>query len=98
MVLKAAPLIAVRRGPIMSRANTPWLGSILLLVVAAPLSSAAGEAKDSKTVVAEEREITSKLIEADLPRWKLWSDGDREHRLTLETKPVLRWTNPGVGR
>src|SRR5262249_52135650 len=82
----------------MSRANTPLLGSILLLVMAVPLWSASDETGDAKTVAAEEREATSKLIEADLPRWKLWSGGVREHGLNLETKPVLRWTNPGIGR
>lgn len=82
----------------MSRAKTLLIGSIVLLVVAAPLWSASDEPGDSESVAAEEREATSKLIEADLPRWKLWSDGDRERGLNLEAKPVLRWTNPGVGR
>jgi hypothetical protein len=82
----------------MSRANMLFIGSIVLLVVTAPLWSAADETGDSESVAADEREATSKLIEADLPRWKLWSDGVREHELNLEAKSVLRWTNPGVGR
>jgi hypothetical protein len=92
------PPIVFRRGATMSRANTFLIGSIVLLVVAAPLWSASDEPGDSESVAAEEREATSKLIEADLPKWKLWSDGDREHGLNLEAKSVLRWTNPGVGR
>ncbi len=82
----------------MSRANTLLFGSIAFLAVAAPLWSASDEPGDSKSLEAEEREATSQLIEADLPKWKLRSDGDRERGLNLEAKAVLRWTNPGVGR
>lgn len=82
----------------MSRANTLLFGSIIWFVVAAPLAPASDEPGDSESVAAEEREATSKLIEAELPRWMLWNDGDREHGLKLEAKPILRWTNPGVGR
>jgi hypothetical protein len=83
----------------MSRVNTLVFGSIVVLVVAvAPFWPAWGAPDDSESLSAEEREATSKLIEADLPQWKLWSDGDRERGLVLEAKPVLRWTNPGVGR
>jgi hypothetical protein len=82
----------------MSRANMFLIGSIVSLVMPAPLWSAAEEPGDSESVAAEEREATSKMIEADLSRWKLWSDGAREHELKLESKPVLRWTNPGIGR
>jgi hypothetical protein len=87
-----------RRGSIMFRANTLVFASIVLLVEAAPVWTASDEPGESESLAAEERETTSKLIEADLPKWKLWSDGDREHELNLETKPVLRWTNPGIGR
>jgi hypothetical protein len=82
----------------MSRVNALQLGSIVLLAVTTPFWPAWGAPDDSESRSAEEREATSKLIEADLPQWKLWSDGDREHELSLEAKPVLRWTNPGVGR
>jgi len=82
----------------MSRTTTLASVSIILLVVAAPLWSASDEPGNSESVAAEERDATSKLIEADLPKWKLWSDGEREHGLALEAKSVLRWTNPGVGR
>jgi hypothetical protein len=80
----------------MSRVRTFLFGSIVLLVVAAPLWPASDGPGDSESVESEERETTSKLIEAELPRWKLWSDGKRE--LNLDPKSVLRWTNPGVGR
>jgi hypothetical protein len=80
----------------MSRANALLCGSILLLVAAAPLWSA-DESGVSESVAAQERETMSKLIEAELPKWKLGSD-DRQRGLNLETKPILRWTNPGVGR
>ena len=69
-----------------------------MLVVAAPSTSVWGAPADAEAATVEEREATTKLIEADLPQWKLWADGDRDHALTLEPKPVLRWTNPGVGR
>ncbi len=81
----------------MSRAITLSSGLILLLVAAAPLWSAADEPGNSESVAAEEREAMTELIEAELPKWKLWSD-DRQRGLNLETKPILRWTNPGVGR
>jgi hypothetical protein len=82
----------------MSRATTLLFGSIAWLVVAAPFGPALGAPDDSESRAAEEREATSKLIEADLPQWKLWSEGDRERGLKLEVKPLLRWTNPGIGR
>src|SRR5262249_50327834 len=82
----------------MPRVNRLLSGSILWLVVAEPLWSASDKPGDSESVAAEEREATSKLIDADLPRWELWRDGDRKHGLKLETKPILRWTNPGIGR
>src|SRR5262245_36351404 len=82
----------------MSRVKTLAFGSILLLVVAIQFRPVLGAPDDSESLAAEEREATSKLIEADLPQWKLWSDGDRERGLVLEAKPVLRWTNPGIGR
>ena len=56
------------------------------------------EPRDAASVAAEEREALSKLIAADLPKWKLWSGGDRERGLNFEGNPILRWTNPGVGR
>jgi hypothetical protein len=73
-------------------------GSIVWLAAVTLFRPAWGAPDDSESRSAEEREATSKLIEADLPQWKLWSDGDRERGLSLEAKSVLRWTNPGVGR
>jgi hypothetical protein len=58
----------------------------------------AAAADDEESLAAHESDETSRLIRAELPKWKLWSGADREHELTLNPKSVLRWTNPGVGR
>ncbi|HEY2251529.1 MAG TPA: hypothetical protein VGH74_10735 [Planctomycetaceae bacterium] len=82
----------------MARASAWLFGSALLLFAAGPLwRVAAANDDDDASLAARESEETSRLIRAELPRWKLWS-GDREHELTLNPKSVLRWTNPGVGR
>jgi hypothetical protein len=47
---------------------------------------------------AEEKRETARLIEAELPYWKLWEGPGRQTELKLEPKPILRWTNPGTGR
>ncbi len=40
---------------------------------------------------------TARLIQADLPRWKL-AMGERATELKLNSNAVLRWTNPATGR
>jgi hypothetical protein len=81
----------------MARASTWLVGPALLLFAAGPGRPAA-IADDDASLAARESEETSRLIRAELPRWKLWCGEDREHELTLHPKSVLRWTNPGVGR
>ncbi len=83
----------------MSRKSGLLVGSVLLLFAAGPLwPAAAANDDDEESLTARESEETSRLIRAELPKWKLWSGADREHELTLHPKSVLRWTNPGVGR
>ncbi len=60
--------------------------------------AAMAEAPDSKSRDAEESEQTTRVIQAELPRWKMWSGTERRRELRLEPKSVLRWTNPGTQR
>lgn len=46
---------------------------------------------------AEERRQTERLIQSELPRWKI-TTGPEPRALQLEPKPILRWTNPATGR
>src|SRR5579864_1184887 len=83
----------------MSRAIALLLGSALLLVVAGPVWQAAvADDDDEESRIRQESEETTRLIRAELPKWKLWGGADKEHELTLHPKSVLRWTNPPVGR
>lgn len=82
----------------MPRASALVFGLTALLFIIGPYARLKGEADDSESLAAEEREATSRMIREELPNWKLWADNDRDRELTLESKPVLRWTNPGVGR
>jgi hypothetical protein len=56
------------------------------------------EPDDAKARDMQESEETTRLIKAEQPNWKLWKGPDRKHELALESKSVLRWTNPGTGR
>jgi len=82
----------------MSRESALLVGFVLLLFAAGPIwRGVAADDDDEESLSAQESDETTRLIRAELPKWKLWS-GDREHELTLNPKSVLRWTNPGVGR
>jgi hypothetical protein len=58
----------------------------------------AAKADEAPARGSEESDETTRLGEADLPHWKLWRGTDRQTELKLEPKPVLRWTNPEIGR
>jgi hypothetical protein len=61
---------------------------LLVCLALAPMAAAADRAQ-------EEAAETEKLCADELPRWKLTADGVL---LDPPTAPVLRWTNPAVGR
>jgi hypothetical protein len=83
----------------MSRKGAVLVGSALLLFAAGPVwPGAAKDDNDKESLAAQESEETSRMIRAELPKWKLWGGADKEHELTLHPKSVLRWTNPPVGR
>lgn len=52
-----------------------------------------------KTPDGDSKELreTTRLIQAELPRWKIGAGADGAE-LKLEPKPILRWTNPASGR
>jgi hypothetical protein len=58
----------------------------------------AADLQEAKERDAAESEETTRLIKAELPNWTFWKGPARETKLKLETKSVLRWTNPGTGR
>lgn len=53
--------------------------------------------EESKSRGSEELRETTRLIQTDLPRWKI-AIGERAVELKLNSNPVLRWTNPATGR
>lgn len=55
------------------------------------------EREESKTRDAEELRESLRLIQAELPRWKIGT-GAGAADLKLNPKPILRWTNPATGR
>jgi|SRR5579863_2627049 len=52
---------------------------------------------DSKSRDSEERRAAARLIQADLPRWKV-TMGESAAELKLNPNSILRWTNPAAGR
>ncbi|HVX60654.1 MAG TPA: hypothetical protein VHC19_08630 [Pirellulales bacterium] len=54
------------------------------------------QSEPTNQVDAELRE-TSRLIQAELPRWRI-AIGPDNTQLKLEPNPILRWTNPATGR
>lgn len=59
---------------------------------AVPDDKESAQSRDS-----EERREAARLIQADLPRWKL-TMGENAAELKLNPNPILRWTNPAAGR
>src|SRR6476660_2927642 len=73
------------------------IGRAALMAIVSAGVAIADEAADSKTRDSEELRETARLIQADLPRWKLRM-GSKATELKLNPKPILRWTNPATGR
>jgi hypothetical protein len=78
-----------RATPAIFYAATSWLALTSQLC--------ADEPAGAKSRGDIERAETTRLIEAELPQWSISRGASRE-ALKLEAKPVLRWTNPGIGR
>src|SRR5579872_5938084 len=72
--------------------------SLVQAATADPKEAPSKESDSQKSRDNEESEETLRLIEAELPNWKLWKGRGHASELQLEPKPVLRWTNPGTGR
>ena len=63
-----------------------------------PLGAMGAETPERKSRDAQESEETMRLIDAELPKWKISVGTARDVELKLEPKSVLKWANPGVGR
>src|SRR5260221_7131448 len=72
-------------------------GVAALAVMIIACSAAPADRKESKVGDSEERRETARLIQAELPRWKV-ALGERAAELKLNTNSVLHWTNPATGR
>lgn len=71
--------------------------AVVLLTHRASFKAVADQqAADSRD--AEEGEQTTRVVQEELPKWKMWTGADRKRELKLEPKSVLRWTNPGTQR
>jgi hypothetical protein len=68
------------------------------LLLAPLVSSFAADPPASNSRDAEESDQTTQVLQAELPKWKMWTGPDRKRELKLEPKSVLRWTNPGTQR
>jgi hypothetical protein len=54
--------------------------------------------EESTQVVVDEAEVAAKLARKEAKRWEFTPKGKATARLMLESEPVLRWSNPHVGR
>jgi hypothetical protein len=74
------------------------VGCGMFIVFPQMLCAAPPETAEPRSRDAEERDETMRLIDAELPNWKIWIGSDRDEALNLEPRAVLKWSNPGVGR
>src|SRR6185436_13079022 len=72
-------------------------GTAALVAIAFASSAIPEEPEESKSKESEEFRETARLIQAELPRWKIVM-GREAAELKLDPKPILRWTNPAAGR
>ena len=85
----------------LPRIRRHWHSRVFVLLIAGwpALPSAADTKSDPEgSRATTESKETVRLIQAELPSWKLWQGADRKTELKLEPKPLLRWTNPGTAR
>jgi hypothetical protein len=66
-----------------------------LAVMTLANSAIPDDREESKVGDSEERRETARLIQAELPRWKV-AMGERAADLKLNANSVLRWTNPAT--
>jgi hypothetical protein len=71
---------------------TAALAGLLL----APLTACLPASAEEKTSDARESEETARIVEAELPRWRMWAGPQRKRPLKLESKSVLSWSNPAT--
>jgi hypothetical protein len=78
-----------------------WHSRVFVLLIAgwpALLSAADTKSDPEGSRATTESKETVRLIQAELPSWKTWQGADHKIELKLESKPILRWTNPGTAR
>jgi hypothetical protein len=75
-------------------ALTAAWAALVLVRLTAGLPAWAEE--DAATPDARESAETTRIVEAELPRWKMWSGARAKRPLTLQPKSVLRWSNPAT--
>ena len=73
------------------------MGAVALAVMAFAYSASPDDREESKSRDSKELRETARLIQAELPRWKVGMGADAAE-LKLDPKPILRWTNPATGR
>jgi hypothetical protein len=79
-------------------AGTSAITALLIAVLQSLPVLADDEPDSDKARASAERKETERLIQSELPKWKISRGRGRETRLQLESKPALRWTNPGTAR
>src|SRR5258708_40045913 len=82
----------------LTRVSSLLVASALLLVLLSLAGGTFAEQPETNSRDAEESEQTTRVVQAELPRWKMWVGPERDRELKLEPKSVLRWTNPGTQR
>ena len=73
-------------------------GAAALLLAPPAAFRAVADQTATQSRDTEESEQTTRVVQAELPKWKMWTGSDRKRELKLEPKSVLRWTNPGTQR
>jgi hypothetical protein len=73
------------------------IGAAVSAVMLFAGSAISDDQEEAKTRDSNELRETARLVQAELPRWQI-AMGERKTELKLNSKTLLRWTNPAAGR
>src|SRR5262245_51375301 len=71
---------------------------IILLAAANGEPAANADSSDAPAPVEAEAAETGRFARDEARNWKLFAEGPKRTKLDLHPEPILRWSNPAVGR
>lgn len=78
--------------------NSVFLVLLLAAANGEPASAASDEKPAASSQVETEAAETAQFARDEAGRWELFSEGTKRSKLELHPEPLLRWSNPAVGR